>query len=123
MLKFVSDNDKRQEVQAFLDGLHAKMKIRVPPVLYLDFRPKNSQTLIDLQMIPKRRDEIIESLKVADYCHGPVEDRAYMNKPMWVFGKKENGVELYIKIALGHDGASAFCISFHKAEFPMKYYY
>lgn len=115
------ESDKRREVQSFLDDLHAKMKIRIPAVLYLNNRPKNAQTLVDLQMVPKRREEIIESLIVDDYCEGPIEDKAFQGKPMWVFGKKENGTELYIKITLGHEGASAFCISFHKAEHPMKY--
>ena len=117
----MEESDKRLEVQRFLNRLKAKMTIRIPAVLYLDKRPKNSQTLVELQMIPRSRDEIIASLEIGDYCEGPVEEKLFQGNPMWVFGKVENGVELYIKITLGHTGASALCISFHRAEHPMKY--
>jgi hypothetical protein len=40
---------------------------------------------------------------------------------MWVFGKIVRAQEIYIKITMGIAGGSAICISFHIAEFPMKY--
>ena len=40
---------------------------------------------------------------------------------MWVFGKDCNGIDIYIKIALGEPNSNTICISFHTAEHPLKY--
>jgi len=43
--------------------------------------------------------------------------------PMWVFGKEVKKKEVYIKISMGIENTNAICISFHIAEYPMKYPY
>jgi hypothetical protein len=40
---------------------------------------------------------------------------------MWVFGKNVKGQEVYIKITLGFPISTTICISFHFAEYPMRY--
>ena len=40
---------------------------------------------------------------------------------MWVFGKDVKGQDVYIKISIGINNASAICISFHIAEHDIKY--
>ena len=40
---------------------------------------------------------------------------------MWVVGKDVKGHEIYIKISLGRDNWQTICISFHIAEYRMKY--
>ena len=40
---------------------------------------------------------------------------------MWIFGKRIEGKEVYIKITLGGYNKETFCISFHIAEHKMSY--
>lgn len=40
---------------------------------------------------------------------------------MWVFGKKVEKEEVYIKVSMGNENTEAVCISFHVAEHPMIY--
>ena len=64
-------------------------------------------------------DELF-SLSVDDYCHGPDDDR---DRPglIWVFGKRVEGMEIYIKLKLAEVGKEAIakCLSFHPADFPL----
>ncbi|MEZ5070703.1 MAG: toxin [Bacteroidales bacterium] len=80
-------------------------------------------TLLELEITPKRRKEIVHSLEVEDYSQGPLEDRMHQVLPLWVFGKKINAREIYIKVSLGLENSSAVCMSFHVAEHPMTYPY
>ena len=38
-----------------------------------------------------------------------------------VFGKDVKGREVFIKITLGYENGQTICISFHLAEYPLKY--
>lgn len=67
------------------------------------------------------RREIIETLRVGDYSEGPLDDRLYGMASMWVFGKMYKNVEIYIKISMGMPGSQVICISFHPAEYPIRY--
>ena len=82
---------------------------------------KNMQTLLDLDITPRQRKEIIMQLEVSDYVDGPLEDTLYKKGEMWVFGKEVKHNDVYIKIPKGLEGRGAFCISFHVAEHPLKY--
>ena len=85
------------------------------------YRGKNAQTLLDLEITPASREKIIKDLDVKDYSEGPIDDLLNKGAPMWVFGKKVKGEEIYIKITMGITGAKTICISFHIAEHEMKY--
>lgn len=89
-------------------------------VIYRD-RPKNAQTLLDLEMSPNDRSKVVESIKVTDYCEGPLDDQLYGVSSMWVFGKVYKKQELYIKISMGSMSTPVICISFHLAEHQMTY--
>lgn len=110
---------KREEVGIFLEEL--RVKIKIFGILFLDYRDKNQQTLLDLEIMPNSRKGIIASLKVEDYSQGPIEEKERGIKPMWVFGKIIKQKEVYIKISLGLENSNAICISFHIAEYPMNY--
>jgi len=56
-----------------------------------------------------------------DYSQGPLDEKMHGILPMWVFGKEVKGKEVYIKISMGLENTSAVCISFHIAEYPLKY--
>ena len=109
----------KEEVQAFLNQFHAKMKIY--GILYRDDRGKNQKTLEELEIVPSYRKVIIESLEVEDYVQGPVVDQLNRLGEMWVFGKDVKDREVYIKIMLGGVNCQTICISFHIAEHPLQY--
>ena len=108
-----------EEVKRFLADF--KVKQRVYDILFRDDRGKNTQTLIDLEMRPKDRLEVITCLDYEDYSDGPIQDILYGGSDMWIFGKMVKGNEIYIKISMGVPGSSVLCISFHVAEYKMKY--
>jgi len=109
----------KKDVLEYLEDL--KVKIRIFGLVFLDKRGKNYQTLLDLEITPNKRKEIIEGLKAEDYSEGPLEEKMYGILPMWVFGKMVKQKEVYIKISQGKSNQSAVCISFHIAEHPIKY--
>ncbi len=87
-------------------------------ILYAN-REKNTQTLADLEITPKFRDNILSNLNVMDYCEGPLENDQFGSSPMWVFGATIKKSEIYIKITCLP--TKAFCISFHIAEHALNY--
>lgn len=109
----------QQEVSIFLNEFQAKLKIW--GVVYLDKRPKNTQTLASLEINPADRTKVISELSVKDYSEGPIEDIVYQGKDLWVFGKQIKNQEVYIKITLGNSSKQTICISFHISEYPMTY--
>jgi hypothetical protein len=109
----------REEVEKFLNGFHAKLKIF--QIIFRDDRGKNMQALAELEITPTHRENVIKEIVVEDYSEGPIIDTLNKCGEMWVFGKDVKGQEVYIKITLGYPNAATICISFHKAEHPMKY--
>ena len=109
----------KEQVQSFLEQFHSKLKIY--DILYLDNREKNQKTLEELEIIPSYRKVVIESLRTEDYVEGPVIDTLNKLGEMWVFDKDVKGREIYIKIMLGAANCQTICISFHIAEYPLKY--
>lgn len=109
----------KQEVEVFLSDF--KTKVRIFQIIFMDDRGKNAQALLDLEISPGKRKEIIEKLNVEDYSEGPIEETMRGLPPMWVFGKDVKGREVYIKITMGYANLQTICISFHPAEHPMKY--
>ena len=109
----------QEEVEAFLKQFHQKLKVF--SIIFRDERGKNAQTLADLEITPKYRETIIKAIEVEDYSQGPIVDTLNHLGDMWVFGKDVKGHEIYIKISLGRDNCQTICISFHIAEYRMKY--
>jgi hypothetical protein len=90
-------------------------------IVFLDDRGKNAQTLADLEFRPTFRKKVIEELEIIDFSQGPLPENWFGSREMWVFGKQVKGNEIYIKITMGLEASGTICISFHKAEYPMKY--
>jgi len=107
-----------EEVEKFLARM--KEKVKVFGIIYRDDRGKNMQTLAELEITPVFRDSIILNLDVEDYSEGPIIDTLNNYGEMWVFGKDVKNNEVYIKITLDA-GTNALCISFHIAEYKMKF--
>jgi hypothetical protein len=106
----------REEVEKFLNNFHAKLTVF--GIVFRDDRGKNAQALAELEITPIYREGVIKEICAEDYSEGPIVDTLNKLGDMWVFGKDVKKQEVYIKISLGH---TAICISFHKAERPMKY--
>lgn len=107
------------EVEKFLKEFGIKMKIF--SIFFRDERPKNLQTLLDLEITKNERRRIIENLQIANYVEGPLNDDLYGIASMWVFGSKLKETEIYIKISLGKPNQRVICISFHTAKYPLNY--
>ena len=106
-------------IELFLNDFKEKMNIW--DVLFRDDRSKNTQTLLNLGLLPIERKTILETLEIKDYSEGPLEGKLYGGADMWVFGKKIKEEEVYIKITMGAKGYSVICISFHVAQHKMNY--
>lgn len=111
--------NKEDEVLRFLKCF--KDKARIFGILFRDDRGKNTQTLLDLEITPMKRIEIIMNLEVTDFIDGPLKDTLYKISDMWIFGKTVKKKEVYIKISMGTNDNSAICISFHIAEHKLTY--
>jgi len=110
---------KKDDVELFLKNF--KTKLGIWNIAYLDGRPKNTQTLADLEIPPYKRTEVVKSLEIPNYSEGPIEEKMLGGSEMWVFGKKVKKKEIYIKITMGIPNNAVICISFHIAEHKMKY--
>jgi hypothetical protein len=90
--------------------------------LFMKDRVKNKESLVDLGLTKKQREEIILDLSVLDYSAGPIKDELKAGD-MWVFGKHIEGVEIYIKLKLAGPPGNEYpiCLSFHKSERQLNY--
>lgn len=85
-------------------------------------RVKNKESLLELGLTAKQREEIILALSILDYSAGPIKDELKAGD-MWVFGTHIEGVEIYIKLKLAGRTGNEYpiCFSFHKSEYPLSY--
>ena len=107
-----------QEVEHFISHFKAKMKIF--GILFTE-RGKNSEALRMLGITNNERIKVVERIETSDYIETISDELSFGD--MWVFGKDAFGVELYIKISLGHPNSNTICISFHIADYPLDYKY
>ncbi|MEO6287648.1 MAG: hypothetical protein ABIN80_16580 [Dyadobacter sp.] len=110
----------RLEVEQFLAEFYTKYSI-FGIVLTARTNPKNTETLLGLDITITKLKGIIESLQISDYVSGPMDDTLYGIARLWVFGYAYKGCELYIKISLGRPNSSVLCVSFHTAQHPLIY--
>lgn len=108
----------KQEVEKFLEEIRVKVISGVKCLLYLNDREKNAQTLLNLEIAPNKRTEIIMALKPEDF-YRIEEGRFHDLFEMYSFGKMVKGIEIYIKISITE--RNVVCVSFHEAEFPIDY--
>lgn len=106
----------KKDVEDFLRQFLPKMDVL--GIIFLN-RAKNQEALKMLGITPLARKEIIKSITSDDYIETIIDEFSYGD--MWVFGKDCEGIDLYVKIALGRPGTNTICISFHTAEHPLNY--
>lgn len=85
-------------------------------------RRETRPTLTKLGLTKANVAELLLGLSVTDYCRGPEPDRDQPGN-IWVFGREIEGEEVYIKLKVAQVGDQrvAKCLSFHIAEFPLRY--
>lgn len=109
----------KEEVEAFLKQLQDKIRF-----FDVAFRPrdKNTDALVELDILPVDRIEYLKNLSVENYYDGPKNDSYDHSKPdYYEFGINLKGIEVYIKVSLGLINKRVDCMSFHKAERPITY--
>jgi hypothetical protein len=113
----------KAEIKSFLQEL--KQVIKIWPIFFVDRDKNNIQVLASLEITANRREEIISNLEIEDYHQGPLEDKQYNGKGLWIFGKIIKKQELYIKLTLVRrdNRVNTICISFHEAMGPLSYPY
>jgi len=109
----------KSEIEEFLNNFRAKLDVF--SVIFED-RNKNKQALLDLEITPAKRRELLKVIKPENYSSGPNRDENDTRRPnYWEFGMQYNGKEIYIKINMGFQNKPVICISFHIAERPITY--
>ncbi len=81
--------NKEDEVLRFLRRF--KDKARIFGVVFRDDRGKNAQSLLDLEITPLKRLEIVLNLKVEDFVDGPLEDTLHKIADLWGVWKESKG--------------------------------
>lgn len=113
--------ERRAGVEQFLKDFIFKLEFWGILIRLDRTNPKNTTTLLALELKYADIKEILKELKPEDYSQGPLPDKLYHNSDMWVFGKIIKKREVYIKIQLGAQDSEVICISFHFPERPMNY--
>lgn len=87
-------------------------------------RKKNREALIKLCLTKSLRTDCLLNLTDLDYCEGPLPDDSGSGD-IWIFGLEIDGKEIYIKLKIDNyqNNEYAKCLSFHIAEFKLKYPY
>lgn len=109
----------QKDIELFLNEF--KQKFRIYGVFFIN-REKNEQTLLDLEITSKQREEFLLNLKSEDYSSGPFTDAYDPDSPQnYEFGITVKKKEVYIKINMGKPEKRVMCISFHIAERELNY--
>jgi len=113
----------REQVRTFLTAFK-RAAIEAGPRITIVSRDKNWNALPELGLTERQRDDAILALTPDDYSMGPEpDDDPTREGDVWVFGAEVLGQHAYIKLKLVEDGPlrKAICVSFHKAERPMRF--
>lgn len=112
-----------EEVRGFLEK--AKKLIQLG---FFDFVPrkKNIDSIIRAGLTVEHVKGIISSLNYKNYCRGHVADVGRSRQGfVWEFGCSIDGIDFYIKLKIEERMGKEclVCISFHTAEYPLRYPY
>jgi len=108
-----------QEVERYLYDFQTKLNIF--SVIFLDRDKNSTKTLLKLGISGDNRLSCLRELEPTDYVQGPFPNQQPTDAPLWVFGRTIRRHEIYIKVTLGRPNQSVLCISFHLAEYPLRY--
>lgn len=86
-------------------------------------RKKNLDTISLLGIKISYVKTLFAQLTYKDYINGPEKDKDRHGNLIWEFGIHIQGKEIYIKLSDDFSFNRAKCISFHIADYPIKYPY
>ncbi|MCR4427386.1 MAG: type II toxin-antitoxin system MqsR family toxin [Firmicutes bacterium] len=109
----------RTQVRCFLDRAKALI---VEGKWNLVKRQKNLDALAFMGWTEEVVLETLCSLAVENYVTGPEGDRGFPGEEVWTFGIETDNGEYYIKLKV-RTGDGLVCLSFHPAEYPLRYPY
>jgi hypothetical protein len=116
----ISGNELRVHILSFLEDFKELMG---QGHYMVNNSYKNLQALKDLGITSRIRDNFILSLSLENYSSGPCTDTLHPGF-YWVFGKKLDTVEIYIKLKIvifNNGNERSVCISFHPSEYPLNF--
>lgn len=122
----------KEEVEEALKKIHSCILRGSDHFIFLDDRPDNKQTLVELGYLARDVRHVVLELEVEDYYEGPQENKSqnvpdeFLDSEMWMFGKTVEGLvtkELYIKFSFidTPEGPVTCCVSFHEAKHQIEY--
>src|SRR6185312_7527086 len=91
--------------------------------IYFWGRGKNLECLARLGLTHQHRNEILLSLQPRNFSQ-TLDPEPGQAVGCWVFGVREQEVEIYIKVKIvdaGPENERAVCVSFHEADRPLTY--
>lgn len=81
-------------------------------------REKNSNIMYEFNITTTQAKDVIRHLEKTDLHSGPLTDNdKTKNYPLWVFKKRINLVNCYIKLKIVNYGKNVLVISFHKDDY------
>lgn len=106
-----------EDIKRYLVAVKSKIKKRE----YI-FSRKALDELTELGIGNREALLFISNLTYKRYYQGPQEDHKINQQNVWMFGCDVDDYQLYIKFTIKLRG-ELFLISFHKADYPIKYPY
>jgi hypothetical protein len=115
-------SSSREAVQEFL--LDFRGIVTLHGLIFVD-RKDVTKNFSSLGLTESLAREEILDLSVSDYSEGPLADHNNLEGHVWIFGKKIEGKETYIKLKIYGPTKQrrAKCMAFHEAKYPMSYPY
>jgi hypothetical protein len=88
-------------------------------------RSKNLKALFALGWTSAVLADFLNTLTPRNYVQGPEQDIDKPGEDVWIFGAKIERAEYYFKLKINRleEGDAIACLSFHKAERPLRYPY
>jgi len=114
----VSNKAVRAEIRTFLKKFKKSAKDNG---IYFVNRKKNMDTLIELGITIDEAIERIMTISTGDYSSGPLKDHQSDKGEIWIFSKKVNELNIYVKLRFCETSEwgkqAAAVLSFHEPKY------
>lgn len=119
---------QRQDIDALLQRLQRHIKSfrdwpgKPPRILWVPRPPGYVEQLLTLKLTTTQALDHLIELVVEDYSSGPSQEHDKQGQELWIFGKKIEKRDAYIKFAFRQDAQGDYLLiwSFHRTPSPLK---
>lgn len=121
--------ESKGAVQVFLNDLKIvlndpKSDLTIEPREDKEEEYRTDYCLTTLMYDKKDVEEELKNLKLKDYVETCDDDKNKKSNRFYVFGIKRENREIYVKVKIeSYDNKTVLCLSFHFAEYPIKWVY